>query len=139
MEGLAVVTGIGGFVLGVLAGGLGVWGARRRTQENPAIQLNVRRGGSPGEYVLSNTGFRPAWSVVVRLKAHARSTLATVTTEEHWREIADRSEVPFVVNLGEIASAPYEAEITWYGTAQGGKLRTKTVQIQRGTPSASSS
>lgn len=132
MDAVALITGLGGFGLGLLAGGLGVWQAGRHARENPPVRLTVQRGQTPGEYVLANSGFRSAYAVEVRLVAAARSTIADVVTTEHWRHIQERSDVPFVVTVGEIARPPHEAVITWYNRERGGKRQTKTVQIQRG-------
>ncbi|MFF9034015.1 hypothetical protein ACF090_00895 [Streptomyces sp. NPDC014892] len=132
MDAVALITGLGGFALGLLSGGLSVRSTMRNARENPPVRLTVRRGETPGEYVLANSGFGSAYAVEVRLVAAARSTIAEVVTTEHWRQIQERSEVPFVVAVGEIARPPHEAVITWYAKERGGKRQTKTVQIQRG-------
>ncbi|MEH0470868.1 hypothetical protein QA943_18770 [Streptomyces sp. B21-097] len=132
MNAIALLTGLGGFALGVITGALSFWQFRRHTRENPSIQLTVRRGQAPGEYVLANLGFQPAYAVEVQLVSQARSTFADVVTREYWRHIQERSDVPFVVNLGEIARPAHEALITWHASERGGKKREKSVQIQRG-------
>jgi hypothetical protein len=131
MSGAEAVTAVGGFVVGVVAGGFGVWQVIRQSHESPSILLTVRTTGTAGEFVLVNSGFRPAWAVTVELHARATHAAVEVVARNNWRQVNERSEVTFHADLASIAGAPREAVITWYSKARGGKPQRKTVLVQR--------